>query len=207
MKVNKKLFVAGVVTAVSAGSFLGVNAASAATSNDGSSIVDKLVSKFNLNRDEVQAVFDEQHDEMEAERAQEMSDRLQEKVDSGDITAEQKTLIENKLAEQKTAREAERSELEAWATENNIDAKYLMGGRGHHGDSTNDLDDAVADGDLTEDQKTLIEQKRDELEAKRESNRESLKQWADENDINLQDIMPLGGRGPGGPGGDHPMMQ
>ncbi|HMT56329.1 MAG TPA: hypothetical protein PKD20_05665, partial [Candidatus Saccharibacteria bacterium] len=128
MKVNKKLFVAGVVTAVSAGSFLGVNAASAATSNDGSSIVDKLVSKFNLNRDEVQAVFDEQHDEMEAERAQEMSDRLQEKVDSGDITAEQKTLIENKLAEQKTAREAERSELEAWATENNIDAKYLMGG-------------------------------------------------------------------------------
>lgn len=206
MKVNKKLILSGVITTVAAGSLLGVNAASATTSSDGSSIVDKLVTKFNLNRDDVQAVFDEQHDELEAERKQEMSDSLQDKVDSGDITAEQKTLIENKFAEQKSARENERTELEKWASDNDIDLKYLMGGHGPQSTDTNDLEKAVSDGKISEAQKTLIEQKRSELDTKRKADHDALEQWASDNGIDLQDIMPMGGRGFDGPGGGHPMM-
>ncbi len=192
---------AGVVTTVIAGSLIGANAASAQTSN-GSSLVDKIVAKFNLNKDEVQAVFDEERTEQQAERTAEMSDKLQDKVDSGDITAEQKTLIEQKMAEQQTAREAERTELEQWATDNGVDAKYLMAGsRGHMDDDDSSyLDDAVADGDITAEQKTLIEQKQEELQAKRDANRDALEQWAEDNDISMQDIMG-GGMGRGGRGG------
>ncbi len=198
---------AGVVTTVIAGSLIGANAASAQTSS-GSSLVDKIVAKFNLNKDEVQAVFDEERTKQQAERAAEMSDRLQEKVDSGDITAEQKTLIEQKLAEQQTARETERTELEKWASDNGIDAKYLMGGgRGHMGDDDSSyLDDAVADGNITADQKTLIEQKREELKTKRDADRDALKQWAEDNDISMQDLM-MGGPGHGGGMGGPGMMR
>jgi polyhydroxyalkanoate synthesis regulator phasin len=202
MKLTKKHMMAGVVTTVIAGSLIGANAASAQTSN-GSSIVDKIVAKFNLNKDEVQAVFDEQRTEQQAERATEMSDRLQDKVNSGDITAEQKTLIEQKLAEQQTTRETERTELEKWASDNGVDMKYLMGGRGHMGnDDSSYLDDAVADGDITAEQKTLIEQKQEELQTKREANRDSLKQWADDNNIELKYVMGgVGGPGHGEMGG------
>lgn len=202
MKLTKKHMMAGVVTTVIAGSLIGANAASAQT-NSGSSLVDKIVAKFNLNKDEVQAVFDEQRTEQQAERTAEMSDRLQEKVASGDITAEQKTLIEQKLAEQQTARETERTELEKWASDNNIDAKYLMGGgRGHMGDNDNSyLDDAVTNGKITTEQKTLIEQKQEELKTKRDTERDALKQWAEDNDISMQDIMMGGGPGHGGTGG------
>lgn len=204
MKLKKSMLLAGVVTTVAAGSLLGISAASADTANGSSNIIDKLVEKFNLNRDDVQAVFDEERSEQQAERSAEFSDQLQQKVDDGDITAEQKTLIEQKFSEIQTAHEAERTALQQWADDNGIDMKYLMGGHGRMGNSTY-IDDAVSDGKLTEDQKTLIEQKRDELETARESARDELKQWAEDNDIDLQDVMPfrgMGGHGRGGMMGD-----
>ncbi|MCA9323559.1 hypothetical protein KC992_00475 [Candidatus Saccharibacteria bacterium] len=152
MKLSKQLIAAGVVTAVGAGSLLTIGAASAATSSPQNSIIDKLVTKFNLNKDDVQAVFDEQHSEMEAERQQEFSDRLQAKVDDGTITAEQKTAIEQKwtelhdkmeeLHDQELTREERHDqmkqfhdELKAWADEQGIDLTDIgpLGGRGMGG--------------------------------------------------------------------------
>lgn len=64
------------------------------------------------------------------------SHNLQELVDDGVITAEQKTAIEAKRAELKDKRGEMRDELKQWAKDNNINLKYLMIGKGyfgHHG--------------------------------------------------------------------------
>jgi hypothetical protein len=102
--------------------------ASAQTSTSGTSLIDKIATKFNLKKADVQAVFDADRTEKEAERLAENSTRLQSLVDKGTITADQKTKIEAKQKELQTKRDAERTELEKWATDNGIDAKYLMGG-------------------------------------------------------------------------------
>lgn len=145
-ELNKKLPIA-LLTGVATVAVLGANFASAQTS--GETLVDRISSKFNLNKAEVQQVFDEVHDEKEAERTQDMSERLQEKVDAGTITAEQKTLIETKLKEQQEKMEAIRDEdltedarhekmsalrdeLRQWAEDNDLDFSLVMsrGGKG-----------------------------------------------------------------------------
>ena len=133
-----------------------VLAATDSTDNPESSLVDKLATKFGLNKSDVQAVFDEDHSEREAEHEAKAAERLQALVDDGTITAEQKTAIEAKIAEMKAERESERdsfkdlsaderkakmeekkAELDKWAEENGIDLTklrgILMGGRGGHG--------------------------------------------------------------------------
>lgn len=142
MKFNKQLLAVGLVTAVTAGSLVGVSAASAQGSNNQSSIIDKIATRFNLNRDEVQAVFDEEHAARAAEMKTMHSEHLQDLVDDGKITAEQKTAIEAKMDELQTKREemkeqdltreerrtqmkAERDELKQWAEEQGIDMSLL----------------------------------------------------------------------------------
>ncbi len=177
--------------------------ASAATSTSGTSLVDKIATKFGLNKTDVQAVFDEEKTERQAERKAEVSERLQDLVDDGKITAEQKTKIEAKQEELQTAREAERTALEAWANDNGVDVRYVMQAKGMNGG--NRLDDLVEDGKITAEQKTKIEAKQEELETKREEQRDALETWADENNIDAKYLMGgtggPGGRGHGGPGG------
>lgn len=191
------------LAAAGAVGLVGLGAASASALSDTSSsssdsLVDRLVAKFNLSKSDVQAVFDEERQARDAERQAEVSDRLQDAVDDGDITADQKTKIEAKLKELQSARAKERDELEAWAEKNGIDARYLMGhGRG----DGNRLDDAVEGGDLTDAQKTLIENKQDELETAREKQRDELEQWAEDNDVDERYLMGGGmgmGHGHGG---------
>jgi uncharacterized membrane protein YhiD involved in acid resistance len=127
------LAIAGVTAGVATAGFIGVGAASAATTsststNSVSSLVSAIAKKFNLKTSDVQAVFDADRTERQAERLAENSTRLQSLVDKGTITADQKTKIEAKQKELQTKRDAERTELEKWATDNGIDAKYLMGG-------------------------------------------------------------------------------
>lgn len=197
MAVSKKLTMGltslAVVTALAVG---GGSMAMAEDASTGQTLVDKIAAKFNLSKDEVQAVFDEDQGARQEERLADVSKDLQDAVDDGDITAEQKTLIENKIKEQQTARETEMDALKEWATTNNIDMKYVMGG-GRHGA---DLDDAVEDGDITAEQQALIEAKQDELETAREAARDSLVQWAEDNNIDEQ-YLHFGMGGPGGRGG------
>lgn len=117
-----------------------------------SSLVQKIADKFNLNESEVQAVFDEERGERHATMQADFEKQLSTYVSEGKITEEQKQLIlekrleinaereSNKGAfknlsneERKTQMETRRAELEAWATENEIDLQYLMpkGGKGH----------------------------------------------------------------------------
>ena len=134
------------MTAVTIGIVGLAGIASAQTSTNGTSLVDKIATKFNLKKADVQAVFDANKSEKQAEHTADVSARLQSLVDKGTITADQKAKIEAKQAELKTEREAERTALQKWATDNGIDAKYLMGGamggRGGH------MNDGPMHGDI-----------------------------------------------------------
>jgi len=113
-----------------------------------STLVQKIADKFNLNKDEVQAIFDEdkaiRETEMKAEREARRAEmqtkyeeRLTQDVTYGKITEEQRKLILAKHKEMEANRETKmegnRTELEAWAKENGIDSSYLMGGFGGRG--------------------------------------------------------------------------
>jgi len=158
-KLQKSLLVAGTITAVGLGSLGAASVASAATSNTGSdSLIDKLATKFHLNKDEVKAVFEENRAAHKAEREQEMKDRLAQAVKDGKITQDQAEKITAKATEMKTfmeslkdktpeerksAMDAKRDELKKWAEDNNIPKGYFpMGGRGGPGHMMGGKEDA-----------------------------------------------------------------
>lgn len=63
-----------------------------------------------------------------------MEERLNQAVDDGVITAEQKEALSSKFAQLQQKREQHQAELEAWFKEQGIDPKALTpyGGFGHH---------------------------------------------------------------------------
>jgi hypothetical protein len=152
MKLKKALLVTGAASTIGLSSVAGMGVASAATTGttnsntDGmSSLVDKLATKFNLNKSDVQAVFDEDRSSHDAEMQQKLEERLNQAVTDGKITSAQKTLILNKQKEMKTfmdslkgktaderdsAMKTKMAELKTWASDNNIPEDYL-GPMGH----------------------------------------------------------------------------
>lgn len=111
------------------------------------SLIQKIATKFGLKQADVQQVFDEHRTEMQTKRESNYEARLTQLVKEGKITDAQKQLIvakhkeleskreanrnsmKNMTPEQrKTAMNAEKTEIETWAKQNNIDVKYLFGG-------------------------------------------------------------------------------
>lgn len=103
-------------------------------------IVEKIAAKFNLNKDDVQAVFDEERDERHAEMQARFAERLDDLVNSGKITNEQKDAIikkheemHNKMLELKDMEPEERKaemqkvheDFKNWAEEQGIDLPAL----------------------------------------------------------------------------------
>lgn len=158
MNRNKILLSATVSAVVIGGILLGSTRAIATESRSATtpmvSLVQKIADKFGLNTNEVQAVFDQSREERQATRQAEYETKLSQLVTDGKITEAQKQLILTKhkemetnreteqsamkdktVAERRTAMEAKRTELQAWATQNGIDASYLMLGYGkRHGE-------------------------------------------------------------------------
>lgn len=153
MTKNKKIAVSVLVFSIALGAGYGINQTSAQGMNGGSTLIDKLVAKFNLNKDEVTKVFDEnrieQRANMDAKRKATAEENLNAAVSKGELTAEKKQLILEKLTElekerevnrtahqnlsveeRKTEMETHRAEMTKWASDNGIDVKYLMGGFG-----------------------------------------------------------------------------
>lgn len=153
---------------------LGAGVANAATSDSStktdpmSSLVDKIATKFNVNKTEVQQVFDTQKAEMQAERETKVMADIAKLVTDGKITQAQADFINAKRAELRVARESDtstddtatraerkaamdnkKSELEAWASDNGIDSTYLRyvtaAGHGHGGQQGNKDDTPPAD--------------------------------------------------------------
>lgn len=153
---KKQLIVAGIATAVGVTGLAGVGVASAAadtsSTNPMSSLVEAVATKFNLKEADVQAVFDAQRTQMQAEREAEVEKKVAQLVTDGKLTQDQADKLNAKRAElqkarealkdsdktreeMKTERETKRTELEAWAKENGIDTEYLryVVDGGHHG--------------------------------------------------------------------------
>lgn len=157
---KKYLAVAGIASVIGVAGLTGVGvvnaAANSSTSTDPmSSLVDALASKFNLNKSDVQSVFDAQRTKMEADHEATIKAEVAQLVTDGKITQDQADKINAKRAEiqkqreadrasnqsltheqRKAKRDQERTDLETWAKNNGIDTQYLryvMGGHGHHG--------------------------------------------------------------------------
>lgn len=150
---KKSLLIGATVVTLGVGTLVPLAAhAQTGTSASGTSIVDKIASKFNLNKADVQKVFDEEHAARETEREQRAADKLAELVKAGTLTQAQADKITAKRAEMKANREAnkesfkdmteaerkaamdaKKAELDQWAKDNGIDAKYLMPGGGGRG--------------------------------------------------------------------------
>lgn len=110
-------------------------------------LVQKIASKFNLNKDDVQKVFEEDRQEHHVQMQKDFEDRMSQLVKDGKITEEQKTKILAKFKEMEASHEAEmdqmksmtreerqakmkahKDELEKWAKDNGIDLSVLFDG-------------------------------------------------------------------------------
>ncbi len=79
--------------------FLSTSSITAADAAAYPTIIERLSSKFNLNKDDVQGVFEEVRDEHQAQMYASWADRLDDLVSEGKITEEQKQAILDKQNE------------------------------------------------------------------------------------------------------------
>lgn len=138
-----------ILASLGAGAILTVAGMGAVTAQgDGSSnLVDKISSKFNLNKTEVQKVFDEERDARQEEHKKKLEERLAQAVKDGKLTDDQKAKILAKFEENKSFRDSlkdkseeerqaaikqHRLDMQQWAADNDIDMKFLR--RGGHND-------------------------------------------------------------------------
>ncbi|MEO5691459.1 MAG: hypothetical protein ABIQ64_04690 [Candidatus Saccharimonadales bacterium] len=154
---KRHLAAIGAITAISAAGLTGVSVVNAATTTDSahpmSSLVDAIASKFNLDKSQVQSVFDEQRTAMQEDREAEIKTQVSQLVKDGKITQAQADKINAKRTElqkeretnretmqgktsdeRKAAMQAHKTELDKWFSDNGIDSQYrylLMGGHGH----------------------------------------------------------------------------
>lgn len=118
-------------------------------------IIERLAARFGLDQTEVGQVFEEVRTERQAQRQAEIETRLQEAVDNGQITTEQKQLILDKHqemgqfqrgqqgnwkelspGERQAQAEQHRAEIETWCQENGIDVElfHQFGPQGSRGE-------------------------------------------------------------------------
>jgi hypothetical protein len=123
----KKIIVPIVVLGLSvlAGGFL-VKQARADDLNYGRGrMIEQLSERFNLNEDEVNQAVDEFRQERQNEMQARHEERLQEAVEDGVITEEQKQALLNKHEEMRQEREKKWAEMRDWMEESGIDFQAL----------------------------------------------------------------------------------
>jgi hypothetical protein len=154
LQIKRTLLVGAAVATIGLGGIGTLGLASAATDNStdgGSTIVEKIATRFNLNEDEVQAVFDEHHKSHEAEMKAAHRERIAQAVTDGKLTQEQADHISKTLEEihalrgdaspkelSDTSRQQIREKMDAlhdWADEQDIDMHDIgpIRIKGHHG--------------------------------------------------------------------------
>jgi hypothetical protein len=155
----KKVIIASSIAALGVTGLAGGAVFATANSTSGtdpmSGLVSAIATKFNLKKDNVQKVFDEQRTQMETQREQEVKDQVAQLVKDGKLTQAQADKINAKRAElvkereanrtseqnltdaqRKTKMEERKTTLDTWLKDNSIDSQYaylLMGGRGGRG--------------------------------------------------------------------------
>jgi hypothetical protein len=142
---NKKVVLPALVLGVLAvGAFLGGQQAFADYNDGNNTIVQMLAERFGVEESEVEAVFDEHRTVRMQERQQEMEGRLEDAVNEGLLTSEQKDALLQKMEEwhsekpdfgsmtreeHREAMESHRDEMQQWAEDNGIDLSVIHMGR------------------------------------------------------------------------------
>lgn len=96
------------------------------TNNSYPPIIQKLVDRFNLDENEVKTVFDEARQERHDFYQQNKEDRLNQAVEDGLITQEQKQALASKWQEMTAEREKHHQEMLDWFDQQGIDHDALM---------------------------------------------------------------------------------
>jgi hypothetical protein len=165
MRIRKPMAISGAIVAAGLSGLVGAQVVNAASDTSGSQgLVDKIASTFNLNKSDVQKVFDEERQQREANREQKFEDRVNQAVKDGKLS---QTLADQLIAKQKelaTYRDSlkdktpkerrdlmkvKRDELRSWAKQNNISLNLI--GPAHPDDGAPDDDAGSSD---TTDQST-----------------------------------------------------
>lgn len=139
-----------VITLAGAGLFGATNTFAQSADEQGTSLAQRIATKFNLNQSEVESVFKEYKAEHHTKMQARFEERLTQAVKDGKITEDQKTKILAKFKEhmadkkavhekfnnmtyeeRKAAKETKHKELKTWAEENGIDMQVLFGVMGH----------------------------------------------------------------------------
>ena len=109
---KKNLLVAATAATLSLGALVPMAAMAQSDSTTGSSsIVDKIASKFSLNKADVQKVFDEEHVARQAEHEQAYKDKIAAAVKDGKLTQAQADKVLAKHAEMKAEMEKNRDAM------------------------------------------------------------------------------------------------
>ena len=157
ININKKIILSALVLTIVGAGILGTSRVYAQNTNGGpmSALAQMIADKFNLNKNDVQTVFDQYRSDRQSQTQANFEQKLSQAVTDGKITEAQKQLILSKHKElqdsrdtsrsdiqnmtpeeRKTIKETQKQALEDWAKQNNIDLKYFFGGRmglGHFG--------------------------------------------------------------------------
>lgn len=100
-------------------------------------LVSKIAQKFNLNENDVKAVFDDVHKNRQAQMQARLEEKLTQAVKDGKINETQKKALLAKMKEihdQKMAgKGGTKADLQAWATANGINLQNLGGIMSHKG--------------------------------------------------------------------------
>ncbi len=158
---NKKIIIPALTIVIGGGLLYGASQVAAhgfGSRSGNESVVTRFAEAFGKSEDEVRAVFDQLHEEHQAEMMTTFEERLSQAVADGTLTDAQKQLILDKHEElmadkesswetykdmtpqeRRAAMQAKHDELEAWAEKNGIDLDFLggfgrkMGMHGGHG--------------------------------------------------------------------------
>lgn len=147
MRLHKPLVISGALVTAGIAGLVTTQAVNAANDTTGQqSLVDRIATTFNLNKSDVQKVFDEEHTAREAQRSAKFEERVKQAVDDGKISqdladqliAKQKEMqtyrdsIKDKSAEERRSlMKAKREEMSKWLRDNNIDRSLLAPLDGH----------------------------------------------------------------------------
>lgn len=119
-----------------------VHAQTTNNNNSFSELVQMIAQKFNLDQAQVQGVFDQYKTQHQIKKIDNWNSKLDQDIKDGKITQAQKQLIISKRQElqnnrpdfknltsdqKKAAVKQQKTDLENWAKQNNIDIKYLIG--------------------------------------------------------------------------------
>lgn len=134
---KKKIFVLTLTLAVLA--IAGKTVATPANAADTNypPMIQKIIESFNLNQNEVENVLNQAKEETQQERQQLRTHNLDQAVEDGVLTNEQKEALENKWQERKSEMEQHREEMSKWMEEQNIDHEALRQYMGYGGNRAN----------------------------------------------------------------------